>query len=402
MNFRPIYEFGDFRLDPTERLLTQGGTPISLTPKAFDLLVLLVKNSGHLLSKDELMQQIWPDSFVEEINLTQNISVIRKVLGDSTGGQRYVETVPKRGYRFTAPVREAGAVDLASTPGETPAPNKQENQDVHPPRTRYLRTLAAVAGISALVLSILVGARQWHARSSANSPSRLQSLAVLPLVNLSGDIGQDYFADGMTDELTTQLAKVGSIRVISRTSAMRYKNTQKSLQEIARELQVDAVVEGSVIRSDEHVKITTQLIDTSTDRHLWAESYDRERRDAFSVPTQIAQDIAAKINARMTPEERTRFGRIRQVEPAAYEAYFKGRYFWNKRTQADLKKSQSYYQQAIQADPTYAPAYAGLAQCYSSLPRILWPLHKKRFRWPNRCPQKHWNSTTLWHLLTWR
>jgi TolB-like protein/tetratricopeptide (TPR) repeat protein len=191
-------------------------------------------------------------------------------------------------------------------------------------------------------------------------------VVVLPLLNFSGDPGQEYLADGMTDELTTQLAKIGSIRVSSRTSAMRFKNSQKPLPEIARELGVDAAVEGSIVRDGSHVKLTAQLIDASTDRHLWADSYERDIKDLPSLQIEVARDVAQQIRAKLTSQDETRLAQTRQVRPEALEAYFKGRYFWNKRTESDLAKSLYYFQQAIQHDPAYTEAYVGLADAYLS------------------------------------
>lgn len=366
----PIFEFGDgceFRLNPVERLLSRSGQPIALTPKAFDLLVCLVQNQGHLLSKEELMQAVWPDAFVEEINLTQNVSVLRKALGDTGGGGKFVETVPKRGYRFTAPVRKLDDYHSASYPlAAKPASEIPAEQPSFAHRRR-LSLITVATGAAAAVFIALFFYPQWKARSLARNPVLPESMVVLPLVNLSGDASQEYFADGLTDELTTELAKLGPIRVISRTSAMRYKNTHKSLPEIARELHVDAIVEGSLVRADNRVKLTAQLIDVASDGHLWADTYERDRKDAFALPQSMAQDIRIRLEGQLSPEEKARLAQNRQVDPEVYEAYFKGRYFFNKRTAADFKKALAFFQDAIQKDPAYAPAYAGAAQTYLGL-----------------------------------
>ncbi len=381
------YEFGEFLLDPRERQLLHAGQAVPLTPKAFDLLVLLVKNSGGLLTKDELMSALWPDSFVEEINLAQNISLIRKALGDSSREERVVETVPKQGYRFKAKVREIPArpmAEVAGAPAKTmPEPrapleslaSAAEAAQTSPgdpcvtnmPKSSLplISLIAVCVAVAGMLVVVWLGSAWWRRRAVAAHPSAPRSLAVLPLVNLSGDAGQDFFADGMTDELTTQLAKIGSVRIVSRTSAMRYRNPQKPLPQIARELNVDAVIEGSVVRSDERVKLTVQLIDGATDRHVWADSYECDRKEALSLPKQVALDIAHEFKGTMNALGQRPPG-SRPVDPGAYEAFFKARYFWNKRTEPDLKKARAYFQEAMEKDPAYAPAYAGLALWYIS------------------------------------
>jgi serine/threonine protein kinase/TolB-like protein/Tfp pilus assembly protein PilF len=242
----------------------------------------------------------------------------------------------------------------------------------------YGRWAAVVTGVAAtLVLaSVLIGLnvaglrdRLWRVVGGAREPPlRIQSLAVLPLENLMGDPAQEYFVDGMTEELIATLGKLSALRVISRTSVMQYKGTRKPLPQIGRELDVDAVVEGSVLRAGDRVRITAQLIQAPTDRHLWAESYDRDLRDILALQGEVAQAIAREVQATLTPQERTGLASVRPVDPAAHEDYLKGRYYWNKRTAADLKKSIEYFQQAIQKDPGYAQAYAGLADSYAVLP----------------------------------
>ena len=371
MSGKQIYEFGPFRLDPGERLLLRDGKPVALAPKAFDTLVALVENGGHLVKKDDLMKLVWPGTFVEEVNLAQNVSAIRRAL--DTKGEKYIETVPKVGYRLILNARVLSEPDRAPTQVSSEVPGNTELTQLPgkptPEKASWVKNLrtkrlaALCLGAVVLLLSILA----WRRTVKPATATPIRSLVVLPIINLSGDAGQDYVADGMTDELTTQLAKIGSIRVISRTSAMRFRNSQKPLPQIARELQVDAVVEGSITRSDNRLRLTTQLIDASTDQHLWAESYDRDRRDGFALPSEVAQNIATRIGAPLTVVERARLHRVKPVETAAYEAYFRGRYFWYKRTQVDLRKSLAYFQEATQADPGYAPAYVGLARGYLSL-----------------------------------
>ena len=292
-----LYDFGRFRCDPGEQLLLCDGKPVPLAPKSFEILLALVRSNGHLVTKDELMRKVWPDSFVEEANLTVNVSALRKVLGETHEGQQFIETVPKRGYRFIAKVavleRDSEKLEFVE---ETPATAGSRNAGAEQAiLTRLPRQLFwKAAGFSLVLVAILaVGTIRWlnHSAANASHTSPIRSLAVLPLENLSGD-EQDYFADGMTDELITDLAQIGALRVISRTSVMPYKGVRKRLPVVARELNVDAIVEGTVLRSGDEVRITAQLIQASADRHLWAQSYEGDVRNTLSLQKQVASAIA--------------------------------------------------------------------------------------------------------------
>ena len=300
-----FYEFGPFRLDPAERSLLCDKEAIPLTPKAFETLLLLVEYSGHLLTKDELMKRLWPDTFVEEVNLAQNISAIRRALHDKNGGLHYVETVAKGGYRFTAETRKI-LYEPPRTPTQDAEPVAGPVLDLVVHRWPVTR-LAVIASATILVIAIallfiprIVNFRA-KGTSAASAATAIRSVAVLPLVNLSSDPEQEYFSDGMTDELIAELAKVGRLRVISHTSVQRYKETKRPLPEIARELSVDAVVEGTVMRSGDRVRITAQLIDARSDRHLWAESYERDLREVLALQDEVAQVVEQAVD---------RFGRI--------------------------------------------------------------------------------------------
>lgn len=351
-----IYEFGPFRLDAAEHLLLRDGEAVPLTPKALDLLLALVERHGHLLEKDELLKKVWPDTYVEEANLASNISQLRKALGDGENGQRYIETVPKRGYRFVAVVRESL---LDSRTGEVAA------HKIKVAAARFVaRRWIAVAAIAVVLIGL--GSYLYWWRAPAAQPGQIKSLVVLPLENLSGDPAQEYFADGMTDALIGDLAKIGALRVISRTSAMHYKGTKKPLPEIASELGVDVVVEGTVARSGDRVIIRAQLIQAGTERHLWGETYERDLRDALKLQSEVAQTIAREIQTKITPVEQARLAQTRAVNHMAYEDYLQGRYFFlNKRTPENLEKAIAYFQSAIKEDPAFAQAYAGLADCYN-------------------------------------
>jgi TolB-like protein/DNA-binding winged helix-turn-helix (wHTH) protein/tetratricopeptide (TPR) repeat protein len=350
----PVFEFGDFQLDVANKTLLRNGITVGLTPKVFDTLRLLVERNGQLVEKEEFVQKLWPGTFVEDAALAENISRLRRALGEKEG-QPWIVTVPKRGYRFGGEVRKAAASDAVNPP-------------VHPkvPRTSKLRL---TFGLLAVALLLVLGGGYLYLRQSnlfASLP--VHSLAVLPLENLSGDPEQEYFADGMTDDLITQLAKISSLRVISRTSVMRLKGTRKSLSEIARELNVDAVVEGTVTRSPERVRVTAQVVRANPEQHLWAESYDRPLGDVVLLQGELAKEISRAIRIQLTPQEQTRLASTRPVNPGAYEACLKGRYFWSKRTDGTTKKAIEYFQQAIEKEPTYALAYAGLSDSYASPP----------------------------------
>lgn len=352
MQVKTFYEFGPFRLASSPPVLLRDGNPLALTPKALELLVVLVRNSGNLVSKEELMKAAWPDTFVEEGNLTQNISLLRKALGADLEDRPYIETMSKRGYRFAASVRlvEAGSAAIAGVPARA--------------MQRRRRTALAIS-----VLLLIAGGTLVYRRVAPRS-SPVQWIAVLPLENLSGDPAQDYLADGLTEALTGELAKIGSLRVISRTSAMRYKGARKPAPQIARELKVDSLVEGSAERFGDRVVVRVQLIRGSTDEHLWSESYDRHVRDVLLLQSEIALAIARQIRAGIQPEREARLSG-RPVNRDAFEAYLRGRHAWNKRTPEAIKAAIAHFQAAIDADPVYAPAYAGLADCYNQLGTVI-------------------------------
>lgn len=353
-----VYEFREFRLDLGNKLLLRNGIPIPLAPKVFDTLTLLVERSGQLIEKDEFVRHLWPETFVEDAALAENISRLRRALGDAES-QRIIATVPKRGYRFIAEVRRVDGADTSETAA---VPRQARLSPWHWPRLALL----------AASLLLLLGVTYVYFRRPVSGFSRgpavpIRSLAVLPLENLSRDPDQEYFADGMTDELITQLAKISSLRVISRTSVMRYKATQKPLPEIARELNVDAVVEGTVLRSAERVRVNAQVIQANPERHLWAERYDRPLGDVVNLQGELAREIAQAIRIKLTPQEQTRLADLPAVNREAYEAFLKGRYFWSKRTEETTKKAIEYFQQATEKDPHYALAFTGIADSYISL-----------------------------------
>jgi TolB-like protein/DNA-binding winged helix-turn-helix (wHTH) protein/Tfp pilus assembly protein PilF len=301
---RGTIRFGVFEVDLRAGELRKQGLKIKLQKQPFQLLQMLLEHPGEVVSREDLQRGIWPaDTFVDfDQGLSNAIKRLREALCDSAETPRYIETIPRRGYRFIG-------------------------------------------------------------MTGSSTPGRMRSLAVLPLDNLSRDPQQEYFAEGLTEALITILAKIGELRVVSRTSAMQYKGVHKPLREIARELEVDAIVEGTVLRSGHRVRITAQLIDASREAHMWAESYERNLRDVLALQSELAQAIAREIQIKLTPKEKAHFQKVRPVDPEAYENYLRGRYHWNRRSGDALKKALACFQRAIDKDPTYGPAYAGLADC---------------------------------------
>src|SRR6202790_142300 len=299
-NLQAAYEFGPFTLFPAEKRLLCDGKAVALAPKVFDTLVLLVENQGRLIPKEELLQALWPDSFVEEVALAHNISQLRKALRDTTEQPKFIETVPKRGYRFIAAVREMGkrfAQVAAPARAGIVASMIQNFRSLRPPVwAAFAAMLVLVAGAAAYVYLSRIG------RTASGDFPAIHSLAVLPLENLSGDKEQEYFADGMTDALITNLAQIGSLKVISRTSAMHFKGSKETLPQIGRDLQVDAVVGGTVTRGENRVRVTAQLVEASSDHHLWARTYERDLKNVLALQDEIAQDITEQIRVRLSPK----------------------------------------------------------------------------------------------------
>jgi TolB-like protein/DNA-binding winged helix-turn-helix (wHTH) protein len=379
---RPFIRFGVFELDLGSGELRKSGVLIHLPPQPFKILALLASRAGQLVTREQIDQQIWGnETFVDfEQGLNHCIKQIRTVLGDDAESPHYIETLPRRGYRFIAPIETIAPV---SSPATSVAAlyERRHLEEVEPAVVdrRYsmrARALALAAGGLVALVATLIGLnvaglreRVFRAVGAAREPPlQIQSIAVLPLENLSGDPAQEYFADGMTDELITDLGQISALRVISRTSVMRYKGTKKSLGEIARELNVDAVVEGMVLRSGERVRITANLLHAPTDRHLWAETYERDLRDVLALQSEVAQAITREIRTTLTPGEHVRLTTTRPVNPEAYELYLKGiraRGLARYEDREGWFRVKAFFQQAIAKDPSYAPAYVALASCYN-------------------------------------
>jgi TolB-like protein/DNA-binding winged helix-turn-helix (wHTH) protein/Flp pilus assembly protein TadD len=366
--------FGVFELDLRAGELRKHGLRIRLQEQPFQVLVMLLEHQGEVVTREELQKRLWPaDTFVDfDHGLNKAISKIREALGDSAESPRFVGTVARRGYRFLAEVRPADTAPGTSPEPAAQAPSRREarapsNLAGEPATPRpIVRSVSRMVSLF-VVLLVIASLAVWKLYSWKRSSPVIRSLAVLPLESLSNDASQDYFADGMTDKLISDLGQISALRVISRTSVMAYKHARKPLPQIARELNVDAVVEGTVLRSGDQVRITAQLIEASSDKHLWSQSYEGELRDTLALQNQVARAIADQIRINLNAQEQAALENVRIVNPEAYESYLKGRYFWNKRTADGLRVALAYFDQAIAEDPKYAPSYSGLADTYALL-----------------------------------
>lgn len=373
---RKSYSFGPFILNPAEKLLLRNGLNVSITPKAFDLLSVLIENHGHLLTKQELMDLIWPNSFVEEANLSVKMSELRRLLGEGPNENRYIETVPRRGYRFVADVTILNAfenkevvqsvegVEIEETEVNTSEAAEEVNRDGGGFSIRIpsvVRYVFVAAGIIAALLAAGNITGYWSF-TSARRPATIRTLAVLPVTNLSGDPAQEYFADGITDSLISGLARINNLRVISRTSVMQYKSGQKTVREIAADLGADAVIEGAVQRSENRFKINIQLIDARDERHLWSATYESPLGEILGVQDEIARSVTKVVRGSLSKQDEEKFSHPTQVEPKAYDLFLRGRYYLEHQTKADNELAISLLQEAVAADPNFAPAYSTLGQ----------------------------------------
>ncbi len=366
--------FGVFDVDVRAGELRKHGLRVRLQEQPFQILAMLLEHPGQVVTREELQKKLWPaDTFVDfDHGLNKAVNKIRDALGDSAESPRFVETVARRGYRFLAEVKAADAAPGQSphvAPPPIPAAETRDRPDlaVTPAATKNRAPSLAWKMAVFVPLALIVFFTGWKLHSRYYAATVIHSLAVLPLESLSNDASQDYFADGMTDELISDLGQLSALRVISRTSVMGYKHAHKPLPQIARELNVDAIVEGTVLRSGDRVRITAQLIDATADKHLWSQSYEGELKDTLALQNQVARAIADQIRIKLNPQEQAALKIARVVNPEAYESYLKGRYFWNKRTPDSLKVALAYFNQAIDEDPNYAQAYSGLADTYALL-----------------------------------
>lgn len=351
---KSVLRFGTYEIDLQSGELRKAGLKIRVQQQPLKVLEVLLEHPRQMVGREELRSRIWPNESFGDFDQAVNVAIakLRGALGDSAENPRYIETLPRRGYRFIA------EVTVVEPPKSPTGPDLKPTSQKQAPRFGARK----IAAVVVLLLVVIFGA--WILYSWYFSPE-IKSLAVLPLESLSGDASQDYFADGMTDELITDLGQIGTLRVISRTSVMPYKHARRPLPEIARELKVEAVLEGTVLRSGDRVRITAQLIQVPAEKQLWTHSYEGDVRDALTLQGQVARAVAQQIRIKINPREEAALSNKKPVNPDAYEAYLKGRYFWNKRTGNGLKTAVAYFDQAIDTDPNYAQAYTGLADTYA-------------------------------------
>ena len=371
------YEFADFHLDLAERQLLREGKTISLPPKVFDTLVILVQNSGRLLDKERLMRELWPDTFVEEVNLSVNISALRKALGESEG-QRFIDTVPKRGYRFVADVREIGGVrpDLVVHSHVTgrmvtqefsgPVTKPQNLSEPSSPARQGQVLAAIVIGAGLVATAVYLGVSKWTRFAAAKSAT-VNSLAVLPFQTSDRTSDNDYLELGIADDLINKLTAVKHVNVRPTATIRKYLRANQDPIAAGKELNVDAVLQGSMQSSGNSLRLAVVLLRVSDGKKLWSDNFDQPSHDVLTMETSISQRVLEVIAPNLTVQEREILTKPFAVNSEAHEAYLRGRYFWNKRTGDGLKKATEFFQQAIDLDHSYALAYAGLSDCYTLL-----------------------------------
>jgi TolB-like protein/DNA-binding winged helix-turn-helix (wHTH) protein len=369
-----VIRFGPFEVDVRAGELRKNGGKIKLQEQPFRILVILLQHAGDLVTREELQLELWPNgTFVDfDHGLNAAIKRLRDALGESAENPVFIETLARRGYRFTASVDDGSAASMTSPT----QPDAVPTEPLQPGGKSHWRLAGSALAIAALA-AVLFGTWKYHQRSTAEQS--IESLAVLPLEDFSHN-PEDYLADEMTDALITQLSKVGTLRVRSRTSVMLYKGTHKSLPEIAQELNVDGVIEGSVTRSGNRVRIAVELIRAPKDQHLWAETYEQDLGDVLRLQAEVAQAVAQKIRTQLTPAQQARLRATSVVNPEAYEAYLKGRHFEPLGTQAAIKQSQAYFDEAVRKDPGFALAYVGLADSFWDLGSYRWIAPREAYR----------------------
>jgi TolB-like protein/DNA-binding winged helix-turn-helix (wHTH) protein/cytochrome c-type biogenesis protein CcmH/NrfG len=388
-----LYRFGSYLLDQRKRALSKDGSPIALTPKAFDVLLFLVQNPNRLITKEELFKAVWADSFVEEGNLTQNIFLLRKALAQNSEDSGLILTIPRKGYQFAADVAEQlESTDKAAirTPAfrisavsatQTAVEGTRRNRD-ESPQTAFLKVselakveqapskpgsrfrLAFVLSTIAVIL-VVAGYISWQRFRIVSTPrSEKIMLAVLPFQNLTGDPNEEYLADGLTEEMISQLGRLHpeELGVIARTSVMGYKHSDQRLDQIGRDLSVQYVLENSLRGSGNHLRVTVQLVQVKDQSHLWAQDYDYRPGDILRLEDDVAKAVAREIQIRLTPQQEADLTRVRPVNPDAFEAHLEGRYFLDRDSNGDTDRALRYYEQAIKLDSSYAPAWVGLSR----------------------------------------
>jgi TolB-like protein/DNA-binding winged helix-turn-helix (wHTH) protein/Tfp pilus assembly protein PilF len=360
--------FGSFEVDIVSGELRRQGRKIRLQDQPFRLLVLLLERAGEVVTREDVREKLWPaDTYVDfDHSLNTAVRKLREALGDSAETPRYVETLARRGYRFIAPVAERPTAQVARSA------NADVASDLPSPAERpstSARRLLIPAIVVVICAASLVAYWVVPRPGSTTQSGRRLTLAVLPFDNLTGDADQEYLSDGLTEEMITQLGRLEPerLRVLARSSTWKYKRADRDIGQLRRELGADYILEGSLRRAGEHVRVTAQLVQVDDQSQVWAETYERDFRDVLILQSEVAETVARTIAVTLTPDAQARLARARPVSAEAYQDYLRGRFFWYRRTEASLRKALGYFQKAIAADPGYAPAYSGLADCYSSL-----------------------------------
>jgi TolB-like protein/DNA-binding winged helix-turn-helix (wHTH) protein/Tfp pilus assembly protein PilF len=362
-----LFRFGDFKLDPAQFELRRAGHRIPLERKPLEVLILLAEKQGKLVMREEIIEQVWGKDFAfdAERGVNNVMRKLRAALHDNPDRPRFVETVVGKGYRFIGPIEELARPIAGQRP-----PKESESARPLPAQSRKAASRLILAIVASLALGLLVWrgvATLRSQRGAGLAANSVRSIAVLPFTNLSGDPNQEYFADGMTEELATELGKFSALRVISHTSVNRFKGAKTPLQEIAKELQIDAVMEGTVTREGDRVRVTANLIRAFPEKHLWAESYDRDIRNVLDLQSEVARAIADQIRITVTPEERRHLTTSQTVDPEAHELYLKGMFYNGKWTKEGFERGVEYFNRALEKEPRNARAYAGLAVAYGGL-----------------------------------
>jgi TolB-like protein/DNA-binding winged helix-turn-helix (wHTH) protein/Tfp pilus assembly protein PilF len=405
-----IVRFGTYEIALPAGDLRKSGLRIKVQQQPLRLLEILLEHPGEVVTREELRSRIWPNESFGDFDQAVNVAIakLRTALGDSANNPRFIETLPRRGYRFIADVSviqpKSEREDRVT---EVVAPERGEADVVagtgrpkSVPRRRLWTSVGVAIGLMLLIVTLGIFSWRGQQPASVSLSSPIRSLAVLPLENLSNS-SQDYFADGMTDELITNLAQISALRVISRTSVMQYKGVRKPLGQIANALNVDAIIEGTVLRSGNQVRITAQLIQAPVDKHLWAQSYEGDVRDSLALQKKVARAIAEQIRIKLTPYEEAALGNVKVVNSEAHENYLRGRYFLNKRTGDDLRKAVDYFKQSIEQDPAYALPYTGLADIYqlSDRPQLARQEVQKALALDEQLAEAHTSLARLLYLF---
>lgn len=361
-----FYQFGPFQLNVSERLLLRDGKPVPLPPKDFDMLLVLVENGGRVLEKDELMRRVWPDSFVEEANLSHHVFTLRKALGEVEGGSKYIETVPRRGYRFVADV------NVVRNESGDPEPRQSAESDSKGQtgitRSAATKTLPIILIACAVAAGLGIASYIWlNGRTTTDETAAIKSIAVLPFKPLVADARDESLELGMADALITRLSNLRNIIVRPTSTVRRYSDLSQDPVAAGKELGVEAVLEGSIQRLDERVRVTVRLVSVGDGSSLWADTFDETVTDIFKIQDRISEQVAQALRLELTRAEKTLLSRHDTNSSAANQSYMMGRYHWSRSNPEGWLKAVEYFNRAVEQDPNYALAYTGLADAYVSL-----------------------------------